>query len=105
LTDEGLMDARLAVPDDVRLEQQLAQEDGRWALRQAELRLEGGFGFTAGLDPSAARIVAGIDPKRPVRGVLEDAADAMDAERSEFLPAGLGLLRRMLTLGFLVPAE
>jgi hypothetical protein len=74
-------------------------------LREAELRLEGGLGFTAGLDPNAARLVAGLDPTRSVREVLEDAADAVEAERSEFVPAGLQLLRRMLTLGFVVPAE
>lgn len=104
-TDDELLEARLAVPEDVRLEQLLGQEDGRWVLREAELRLESGLGFTAGLDPSAARLVAGLEPTRSVREVLEEAADAVEAERVEFVPAGLQLLRRMLTLGFVVPAE
>jgi hypothetical protein len=76
-----------------------------WLLREAELRLEGGLGFTAGLDPSAARVVAGLDPSRPLRASLEEAADALGVDRGEFLAAGAALLRRMVTLGFAVPAD
>ena len=104
-TDEELLDRRFRIAEDVTLAQQLAQEDGLWALREAELRLEGGLGFTAGLDPSAARVVSGLDPERPLRTVLEDAADAVGAGRADFLPAGASLLRRMLTLGFALPAD
>lgn len=103
--DDALLDARLRVAADVTLEQRLGQEDGRWALREAELRLEGGLGFVAGLDESAARVVAGLDPARPLRASLEEAADALGAARADFVPAGAALLRRMLALGFAVPAE
>ena len=104
-TDEALLEQRFRIAEDVSLAQQLAQEQGLWALREAELRLEGGLGFTAGLDPSAARIVSGLDPTRPLRAVLEDAADAVGTDRAEFLPAGTSLVRRMLTLGFALPAD
>ncbi len=104
-TDELLLGHRLAIADDVTLDQRLAQEQGRWTLRQAELRLEGGLGFTAGLDPSAARLVSGLDPSRPSRVALEEAAEALGADRGEFLPSGAALLRLMVTLGFAVPAE
>ncbi|HWN20588.1 MAG TPA: methyltransferase [Gaiellaceae bacterium] len=104
-TDELLLDHRFRIADDVTLEQRLAQERGLWALRQAELRLEGGLGFTAGLDPSAARVVSGLDPSRTLRAALEEAADALEVDRNEFLPAGAALLRRMVTLGFAVPAD
>ena len=102
-TDELLLGSRLRIAPDVTLEQQLAQDDGRWGLRQAELRLEGGLGFTAGLDPSATRVVSGLDQSRPAREALEEAADALGAERGEFLLSGAELLRLMLTLGFAVP--
>jgi SAM-dependent methyltransferase len=104
-TEELLLDRRFRIADDVTLEQRLAQEQGLWALRQAELRLEGGLGFTAGLDPSAARVVGGLDPARPLRDCLEEAADALGVDRSEFLPAGAALLHRMVTLGFALPAD
>ena len=104
-TDELLLESRLRVASDVTLEQQLAQDDGRWVLRQAELRLEGGLGFTAGLDPSATRVVSGLDPSRPARASLEETADALEAPRGEFLRSGAELLRLMLTLGFAVPAD
>lgn len=104
-TDEALLGQRFRIAEDVALAQQLVQEHGLWALREAELRLEGGLGFTAGLDQSAARVVSGLDPKRPLRTVLEDAADAIGTDRADFLPAGASLVRRMLTLGFALPAD
>jgi SAM-dependent methyltransferase len=103
--DDALLDARVRAADDVTLEQRLVQEHGRWVLREAELRLEGGLGFVAGLDESAARVVAGLDPARPLRASLEEAADALGAGHAEFVPAGAALLRHMLALGFAVPAK
>ncbi len=104
-TDDHLLDHRFRIADDVILAQQLAQEQGMWALREVELRLEGGLGFTAGLDPSAARVVSGLDSMRSLRDVLEEAADAVGVDRTEFVPAGAALLRQMVALGFAVPAD
>ena len=103
--DDALLDRRFRVAPDCELEQTLAQENDSWTLREAELRLQSGLGFVAGLDPSALRVVSGLDPGRPLRAVLEDAADALEADRGEFLPAGAALVRNMLTLGFALPAE
>lgn len=103
--DDALLEQRLRIADNVLLEQQLGPEDGGWVLRQAELRLQGGLGFTAGLDESAARVVLGLDPARPLAESLAEAADALGAERAEVSRAGAALLRQMLTLGFAVPAE
>lgn len=102
---DALLDRRFRVAGDVALAQQLVQESGAWALREAELRLEGGLGFTAGLDPGAARVVSGLDPERPLRAVLEGAADALEADRGAFLSAGTALVHRMLSLGFVLPAD
>jgi SAM-dependent methyltransferase len=104
-TDDLLLDHRFRIADDVILAQQLAQEQGVWALREVELRLEGGLGFTAGLDPSAARVVSGLDSTRSLRDLLEEAADAVGVDRTEFVPAGAALLRQMVTLGFAAPAD
>lgn len=40
-----------------------------------------------------------------MRAVLEDAADALEADRGAFLSAGTALVHRMLTLGFVLPAD
>ena len=58
-----------------------------------------------GLDPAPLASSAGSIAARPLRTVLEDAADAVGAGRADFLPAGASLLRRMLTLGFALPAD
>ncbi len=104
-TDERLLERRFRIADDATLEQKLAREQGQWVLREAELRLEGGLAFTAGLDARAARVVAGLEPTRPLRAVLEEAADTLATERGEFVPAGAALVRRMVELGFAVPVD
>ncbi len=103
--DEALLGCRLRVADNVVLEQRLGPENGAWVLREAELRLQGGLGFTAGLDENAARVVLGLDPARPLEVSLAEAADALGADRAEVRSAGAALLRQMLTLGFAVPAD
>ncbi len=103
--DEALLDSRVRLADDVSLDQSLRQEDGRWVLREAELRLLGGLGFTAGLDENATRVVTGLDPSRPVRDSLAEAAETLGADPAEVERAGAALLRQMLTLGFAVPAD
>lgn len=102
---EALLDGRFRLAEDVVLAQQLVQESGVWTLREAELRLEGGLGFTAGLDSGATRVVSGLEPTRVLRAVLEDAADAVGVSRDEFVPAGRALVQQMLELGFVLPAD
>jgi Methyltransferase small domain len=103
--DEALLTRRFRIADDVTLAQELGRDEDGWALRTAELRLEGGLGFVAGLDPNATRVVGALDGDRPLRAVLEDAADALGVDRKEFLPAGAALVRRMVELGFALPLD
>ena len=100
-----LLQERFVVAADVELEQRLSQESGRWTLRGAELQLDGGLGFTAGLDEYSTKVVTTLDPSRPLGATLGEAAGALDVDRDEFTAAGVVLIRQMLELGFVVPAE
>ena len=100
----AVVQERFVVAADVELQQRLGQETGRWTVRAAELRLEGGLGFTAGLDEYSTTVVTGLDPARPLGATLSETAGALDVDEAEFAAAGAALIRQLLELGFVVPA-
>ena len=51
------------------------------------------------------RIVTSLDPTRPLGDTLESISTTVELDRAEFTAAGAALVRRMVELGFLVPAE
>lgn len=103
-SEELLLRERFAVAGDVGLEQRLAQEGGRWILQEATLRLNGGLGFTAGLDEYTVHVMTTLDPALPLEATLESGAVALGVEPREFATAGAELVRQMVQLGFVVPA-
>jgi hypothetical protein len=71
------------------------------------LRLVDGFGFTVGVDRYTAALVPLFDGEAALSEVLAKAASSVeldDDERERFVPAALPVVRRLLELGFLVPA-
>lgn len=85
--------ATLAPADDVVVDHSLRRHDGAWAATGTQLRLDGGLGFTAALDGASSALVSALDG-RPLRGLV-------DAEREG---AAVELVRRLVELGFVVPA-
>ena len=104
-TDEALLEQRFAVVEGATLEQTLVPAAGTWQLQESELRLGGGLDFVAGLDEYAMRIVTALDPNRTLAETLDETAAAVGLDRDEVRAAGAALVRRMVGLGFLVPAE
>ena len=92
LADGALLDTRLALPDDHRIEQALALRNGQATVEQSVLRLVGGLPVEARLDLQALQLVAELDAGRTAREVLSDPE------------AGLPALRQLVELGLLVPA-
>ncbi len=89
---------RVAPADDVIVTHSLRRVDGGWASSGAELRLDGGLGFSAGLDGPGSALVAGLDG-RPLREVLEEALPGADEQAAATLVASL------VELGFVVPVS
>ena len=81
----------------------LRSAGGSWAATNTELVLEGGLGFTAALDGPSAAVVNGLDG-RPLGDVVAGARASADVPADEFDEAALALARRLLELGFVVPA-
>lgn len=105
---EGLLDERLALAPDHRLEQTLAFENGEGVVREAFLRLEGGLAFRVSVDAGVVDVLSRLDGRRSVREVLAESADAHiadDAGRQRFFVSALGAVTRLLELGFVVPSS
>jgi hypothetical protein len=96
---EALLDARLAVAPDVRLEQELRLTGEGWLLEQSGLELQSGLRFAAGLDRLTTPLVYGLDGTRTLREALPGGGEELG--EADVLP----LARRMLEAGFLHLSE
>jgi len=85
--------APLAPAPDLIVEHALRRHEGAWAATGTQLRLDGGLGFTAALDGGGSALVSTLDG-RPLREVVDGEHEAM----------ALDLVRRLVELGFVVPA-
>jgi SAM-dependent methyltransferase len=81
----------------------LRSNGATWAAASTELVLDGGLGFTAALDGPSAAVVNGLDG-RPLGAVVAAARAGADVSADEFDRAALELARRLIELGFVVPA-
>lgn len=106
--EEGLLGERLALAPDCRLDQTLRFRNGGGEVEQVALRLDGGLSVRVDLDPWSPRALAELDEGRTVGDVLAEAAGlraSSPAERDRIAASALASVRRLVELGFLVPAE
>ncbi len=99
---------RLVLVDEHVLEQALHLDDGVFGVRAAAIRLTDGLGFQAEIDVFTAHIVSRLDGKRTVREAIADTAEMLGPEGmtpgSARRERRFRRSRRMVQLGFLVPA-
>jgi hypothetical protein len=106
--EHELLRARFALADSLRLEQTMAGGGGVFAVEGRTLHLGEGFGFSAGVDRYTAALLPYFDGEMELVEVLAHAATGVELdeeERERFVPAALPVVRRLLELGFLVPAR
>jgi Methyltransferase small domain len=105
LSDEELLETRLALTEHHRLEQDLAALDGGFTVRSQVLELTDGLRLTVGIDRHTASLLPQLDGKRPLRDALASAATTFELdenEREHYVTAALPVVRRLMQLGFLV---
>jgi hypothetical protein len=101
---ESLLEARVALAPDHRIDQTLAPENGDRVVERAALRLAGGFNFEVELNEVALDLVSRLDG-RPLGDVLRAMSDGVrDEARKELVDTALPMVRALLALGFAVPA-
>lgn len=101
--DRRLLDARLVVGDDVRLDERRASSAGRWILEDARLQLAHGLRYTGSIDPPGAGLVAGCDGSARLGDLVQRLAEALGAAPDEIAPQILPIVRRLIEQGFLTP--
>ncbi|MGN6591662.1 MAG: DUF7782 domain-containing protein [Terriglobales bacterium] len=102
--DAALLQTRLQLAGDVRLEQSCAATDGVWRPVAMRLHRTGGLGFVGTIDGPGAALLAGCDGTRTVREQIAALAGALGATSEAVTPASLGIIRRLIEQGFLQPA-
>jgi hypothetical protein len=105
-SDAQLLDTRLALTPEHRLEQRLEATAGGFEVQAQILELTDGLRFTVGIDRHTASLLPYLDG-RPVREALAAAEATFELEadeRAAYTSAALPVVRRLLALGFLVEA-
>jgi methylase of polypeptide subunit release factors len=99
-----LLEARLALTPQHKLEQRLQATGGGFSVRGQTLELTDGLCFSVGVDRHTASLLPYLDG-RPLREALVAAATTFEldaSERDNYVPAAVPVVRRLLALGFLV---
>ena len=106
-SNESLLDRVLKLAPDHRLDQTGRIEEGIRVVERTVLRLAEGLRFEVAVDPGTVEVLALVDGRRPLRDVLVDAARSAPASMTldQFVESALPVVRRLIELGFLVPAE
>jgi len=103
--ETDLLDHRLKLAPNVRLEQTHAIEDGTWRQLSGRIYRVGGLEYSGSLDAQSAAALAQFDGRRPLRECLMQLADTMKADPAVFVPAAIALVRRLIEQGFILPAD
>jgi hypothetical protein len=106
--DRELLQLRLELVEGQRLEQALRPDRGGYSVETQTLRLGDGLGFRVRVDRHTASLLPHFDGESRLEEVLRCAAAQVELEpheREGFLPAALPVVKRLLALGFLVPAD
>ncbi|MEP6695116.1 MAG: methyltransferase [Chloroflexota bacterium] len=99
--DRSLLDARLAVAPEHRLEQILRYRDGSFTVDTASLRLESGLRFATGLDAFSAHLLSRLEG-RTLGEAIRETAELFPSDGipySEFESSALQLVKLTLALG------
>jgi SAM-dependent methyltransferase len=100
-----LLDQKLALVAEHRLEQRLASRRGVWQLHEASLSLTEGITFQGGVDINMAQILQNLNGKRTLRQAVHKAASTLKlsaANEKSLAETAVAMSGRLMQLGFLV---
>jgi hypothetical protein len=101
--DSALLDARLKVSPDVRLERHSEPSPDGWLDASTHLRFARGLAYSGAIDPYVANLVVRCDGRRPLRDLLAEMAAALGRRPVEVAPAFCTVVRGLIERGFLLP--
>jgi methylase of polypeptide subunit release factors len=101
--DDQMMVLKPKLSPHCRLEQFFQPGDGGWQPTSLTLRLTKGFPFFIGLQAPVAGFLSGCNGTRTVADLIQDFARQVDAPLERVQAECLGILRRLIERGFLLP--
>ena len=102
---DALLDARLEVAEAHRLEQTLRLRHGGYAIEKTMLFLDEGARANVKIDAHTVRLLAFCDGTRPVREFVQELTADLGMTFEETTAQVLPVVRRLLELCFLIPAD
>jgi SAM-dependent methyltransferase len=103
-TDEALLDEVLRVAEPLRLHQTVAFRDGVPEVQEASISVADGLPLRGGADRGTIRLLQLCDGRRRLRDVVAEMTRPGEPERDALTGRTLAVARRLVALGFLVPA-
>jgi SAM-dependent methyltransferase len=103
--EDQLLDQRLVLPPEHRLEHVLKAENGDWSVKEAVLKQEQGLEFTGQVDRLVATVLAGCDGRHALREMVTDVAQGLGVDVATVAPPSLRVIRQLMQLGFLSVVE
>ena len=103
--DARLLDRAFVVADGVRLRQTLAPRGTEYVVEESEVELHGGFPFRGTIDAYGFHLLRQCDGKRPLRDLVAELARMSNVEFDALAATITGVVRRLTSLGFLLPAD
>ena len=102
--DAALLEEVLRAAEPLRLRQTVAFRDGVPEVQEAELSLVDGLPLRGGADAGTIRLVQLCDGRRRLRQVVAEMARSAGTDAGSLTGPTLAVARRLVALGFLVPA-
>jgi SAM-dependent methyltransferase len=102
--DQAFLDEAFAVGEDVRVEQVAAVREGRFEASRAEVRREGALPMSGAADAGTLRLLQLCDGRRSLREAVAGIGAPGSAEAASLAATAVAAARRLIALGFLVPA-
>lgn len=106
VADDGiLLDKRLRLAADVRIQQHHAMTSQGLQAVETQLQKTGGCQFAMRVDPQVAGFVARCDGTRSVREILAEMEGALGQDDEFVKGSGIGIIRSLIDRGILLPEE
>jgi SAM-dependent methyltransferase len=102
--DEVFLAQRFRVSPDARLLHRLAPATEGWRLEASELRLARGLAYTGAADPYVAQLLARCNGEHALGELVQGIAADLGVDPQQTVAACLDVVRRLVKLGFLLPA-
>jgi len=102
--DSLLLQARLNVSPDVRLERRCMPSPEGWADEAAHLCLAQGLRFSGDVDPYIANLILQCDGQHPLGELLDDMASSLGVDPVSIAGTFCNIIRSLIERGFLFPS-